>query len=144
LPSAGLGALLALWLLHFELNVISMIGIILLVGIVKKNAIMMVDVALELERNGGFNSRDAIYNACKLRFRPIMMTTGAAILGAMPLALGTGAGSELRTPVGVALVGGLLLSQALTLFTTPVIYLYLDRFALYLKGPTRTKEFAAE
>jgi len=144
LPSAGLGALLALWLLHFELNVISMIGIILLVGIVKKNAIMMVDVALELERNGGFNSRDAIYNACKLRFRPIMMTTGAAILGAVPLALGTGAGSELRTPVGVALVGGLLLSQALTLFTTPVIYLYLDRFALYLKGSTRTKVFAAE
>ena len=136
--------MLALWLLHFELNVISMIGIILLVGIVKKNAIMMVDVALELERNGGFNSRDAIYNACKLRFRPIMMTTGAAILGAMPLALGTGAGSELRTPVGVALVGGLLLSQALTLFTTPVIYLYLDRFALYLKGSTLTKELAAE
>jgi len=144
LPSAGLGALLALWLLHFELNVISMIGIILLVGIVKKNAIMMVDVALDLERNRGFNSLDAIYSACKLRFRPIMMTTGAAILGAVPLALGTGAGSELRAPVGVALVGGLLVSQALTLFTTPVIYLYLDRLALYLKPKSQAEVLSAD
>ncbi|MDR3369776.1 efflux RND transporter permease subunit [Rhodoferax sp.] len=139
LPSAGLGALLALWLLHFELNVISMIGIILLVGIVKKNAIMMVDVALDLERNQRISSLDAIFAACKLRFRPIMMTTGAAILGAVPLALGTGAGSELRAPVGVALVGGLLVSQALTLFTTPVIYLYLDRLALLLRPKAQTK-----
>ncbi len=129
LPSAGLGALLALWLLHYDLNVISMIGIILLIGIVKKNAIMMVDVALELERTVDSRAQDAIYHACKLRFRPIMMTTGAAILGALPLALGSGAGSELRAPVGVALVGGLLVSQVLTLFTTPVIYLYLDRLA---------------
>jgi multidrug efflux pump len=129
LPSAGFGALVALWLLHYDLNVISMIGIILLVGIVKKNAIMMVDVALALERTVDTEPRDAIHHACKLRFRPIMMTTGAAILGALPLALGTGAGSELRAPVGVALVGGLLVSQLLTLFTTPVIYLYLDRLA---------------
>ncbi|MDB5880930.1 MAG: acrB/AcrD/AcrF family protein [Ramlibacter sp.] len=129
LPSAGLGALLALWLFHYDLNVISMIGIILLIGIVKKNAIMMVDVALELERNGGTDASEAIHRACKLRFRPIMMTTGAAILGALPLAMGGGAGSELRAPVGVALVGGLLVSQVLTLFTTPVIYLYLDRLA---------------
>lgn len=129
LPSAGLGALLALWLFHYELNVISMIGIILLIGIVKKNAIMMVDVALTLERSVDADPRDAIYQACKLRFRPIMMTTGATILGALPLALGTGAGSELRSPVGVALVGGLLVSQVLTLFTTPIIYLYLDRLS---------------
>ncbi|WP_051711401.1 efflux RND transporter permease subunit [Andreprevotia chitinilytica] len=128
LPSAGLGALLALWLLHYELNVISLIGIILLIGIVKKNAIMMVDVALETER-GGISPSEAIHHACRLRFRPIMMTTMAAILGALPLALGSGAGSELRAPVGVALVGGLLVSQVLTLFTTPVVYLYLDRLS---------------
>ena len=133
LPSAGLGALLALWLFHYELNVISMIGIILLIGIVKKNAIMMVDVALELERTVDQDPREAIHHACKLRFRPIMMTTGAALFGALPLALGHGAGSELRAPVGVALVGGLLVSQVLTLFTTPVIYLYLDRVALAFK-----------
>ncbi len=132
LPSAGLGALLALWLLHIDLSVISMIGIILLIGIVKKNAIMMVDVALELERHAGLSSRDAIERACHLRFRPIMMTTGAAILGALPLALGSGAGSELRVPVGVALVGGLVVSQTLTLFSTPVVYLFLDRVNLAL------------
>jgi len=134
LPSAGLGALLALWLLHYELNVISTIGIILLIGIVKKNAIMMVDVALVLERTVGAAPLDAIHQACKQRFRPIMMTTGATIFGALPLALGTGAGSELRSPVGVALVGGLLVSQVLTLFTTPVIYLYLDRLAQRFSG----------
>ncbi|MDB5814213.1 MAG: acrB/AcrD/AcrF family protein [Rhodocyclales bacterium] len=142
LPSAGLGALLALWLLHYELSVISMIGIILLIGIVKKNAIMMVDVALELERSVDTDPREAIHHACKLRFRPIMMTTAAAILGALPLALGTGAGSELRAPVGVALVGGLLVSQALTLFTTPVIYLYLDRLGLYLSRHWRLADKA--
>jgi multidrug efflux pump len=133
LPSAGLGALLSLWLLGYDLNVISMIGIILLIGIVKKNAIMMVDVALELERREGADPRVAIHHACKLRFRPIMMTTAAAILGALPLALGSGAGSELRAPVGVALVGGLMVSQVLTLFTTPVVYLYLDRLSSTLK-----------
>ena len=144
LPSAGLGALLALWLLRYDLNVISMIGIILLIGIVKKNAIMMVDVALELERSVDKDPREAIHHACNLRFRPIMMTTGAALLGAMPLALGTGAGSELRAPVGVALVGGLLVSQVLTLFTTPVIYLYLDKLSDYLtRRPSTPRDSAA-
>jgi multidrug efflux pump subunit AcrB len=123
---------------HYELNIISMIGIILLIGIVKKNAIMMVDVALELERSGQTTAHEAIQRACRLRFRPIMMTTGAALFGALPLALGTGAGSELRAPVGVALVGGLLVSQALTLFTTPVIYLYLDRLAQRLNRRAAT------
>jgi multidrug efflux pump len=134
LPSAGLGALLALGLLHYELNVISMIGIILLIGIVKKNAIMMIDVALDAERTLKISAAEAIQRACRLRFRPIMMTTAAALFGALPLALGTGAGSELRAPVGVALVGGLLVSQVLTLFTTPVIYLYLDSLSQRLSG----------
>jgi multidrug efflux pump len=129
LPSAGLGALLALLLTHQELSVISMIGIILLIGIVKKNAIMMVDVALDAKTRGVADPVEAIRHACRLRFRPIMMTTAAALLGALPLALGHGAGSEIRSPVGIALVGGLLVSQVLTLFTTPVIYLYLDRVA---------------
>jgi len=142
LPSAGLGALLALWLFHYDLNVISMIGIILLIGIVKKNAIMMVDVALELERTVDSNPRDAIHHACMLRFRPIMMTTCAALFGALPLAFGTGAGSELRAPVGVALVGGLLVSQVLTLFTTPVIYLYLDRLTRFLGSRTASSAYA--
>jgi multidrug efflux pump len=131
LPSAGVGALLALLITGKELSVIALIGIILLIGIVKKNAIMMIDFALDAERKEGKNSRDAIYEACLLRFRPIMMTTMAAMLGGIPLAVGGGAGSELRQPLGITIVGGLMVSQALTLFTTPVIYLYLDRLRLW-------------
>ncbi len=127
LPSAGVGALVALLLFKVELSVIAMIGIILLIGIVKKNAIMMIDFALVEERENGKSARDAIYSACLLRFRPIMMTTFAALLGGLPLALGTGTGSELRRPLGITIVGGLIVSQALTLFTTPVVYLYFDR-----------------
>jgi multidrug efflux pump len=132
LPSAGVGALLALLITGNELNVMGLIGILLLIGIVKKNAIMMIDFALEAERKENMSSVEAIYTACVLRFRPIMMTTLAALFGGLPLALGTGAGSELRRPLGIAIVGGLLVSQALTLFTTPVIYLYLDRFRLWI------------
>jgi multidrug efflux pump subunit AcrB len=134
IPSAGLGALLALLLTHNELNVIGTIGIILLIGLVKKNAIMMIDVALEVERTQGKKPVDAIYEACLLRFRPIMMTTMAALLGGLPLALGTGTGSELHRPLGITIVGGLIVSQALTLFTTPVVYVYLDRLRLALRG----------
>jgi multidrug efflux pump len=134
LPSAGVGALLALILTHNELNVIGTIGIILLIGLVKKNAIMMIDVALDVERTQGKKPVDAIYEACLLRFRPIMMTTMAALLGGLPLALGTGTGSELHRPLGITIVGGLIVSQALTLFTTPVVYVYLDRLRLGLRG----------
>jgi len=129
LPSAGVGALLALLLFHEDLNVVAIIGIILLIGIVKKNGIMMVDFALEAERKHGKNSTEAIYEACLLRFRPIMMTTMAALLAGIPLAAGTGIGSELRRPLGISMVGGLLLSQVLTLYTTPVIYIFFDRLA---------------
>jgi multidrug efflux pump len=134
LPSAGVGALLALMLTHNELNVIGTIGIILLIGLVKKNAIMMIDVALEVERTQGKKPAEAIYDACLLRFRPIMMTTMAALLGGLPLALGTGTGSELHRPLGITIVGGLIVSQALTLFTTPVVYVYLDRLRMFLRG----------
>jgi multidrug efflux pump len=131
LPSAGVGALLALMAFNTELSMMAFIGVILLIGIVKKNAIMMIDFALEAERNRGLSAVDAIYEACLLRFRPIMMTTMAALLGALPLALGMGDGGELRQPLGIAIVGGLILSQVLTLYSTPVIYLYMDRFRLW-------------
>jgi multidrug efflux pump subunit AcrB len=147
LPSAGVGAILAIMLTGNDLNVMAMIGIILLIGIVKKNAIMMIDFALETERRDNKSPEEAIYTAAVLRFRPIIMTTMAALLGGLPLALGTGVGSELRRPLGIAIVGGLIVSQALTLFTTPVIYLYLDRMRLrvtgrrssYKRGPITTK-----
>ncbi len=133
LPSAGVGALLALLVCATEFSVIALIGVILLIGIVKKNAIMMIDFALEAERKDGLEARDAIFRACMLRFRPIMMTTLAAMLGALPLALGFGEGSEMRRPLGISIFGGLLVSQLLTLYTTPVVYLYLDRFRLWAK-----------
>jgi multidrug efflux pump len=134
LPSAGIGALLALMIAGDDLTIVAIIGIILLIGIVKKNAIMMIDFALDAERNEGKPPREAIYQACLLRFRPILMTTLAAMLGALPLMVGTGSGSELRHPLGISIVGGLLVSQMLTLFTTPVIYLWFDRLALRFAG----------
>ena len=137
LPSAGVGALLALLLFKTEFSIIAFIGVILLIGIVKKNAIMMIDFALDAERTRGLSSRDAIFEACLLRFRPIMMTTMAAMLGALPLALGAGDGAEMRRPLGIAIVGGLMLSQLLTLYTTPVVYLYLDRFRLWANASGR-------
>jgi multidrug efflux pump len=129
LPSAGVGAILALFICHQDFDVVGLIGIILLIGIVKKNAIMMIDFALEAERQDGKTPREAIYQACLLRFRPIMMTTMAALFGGLPLALGTGVGSELRRPLGITIVGGLIVSQVLTLYTTPVVYLFFDRLA---------------
>ena len=131
LPSAGIGAILSLRLFDIDFNLMAMIGVILLIGIVKKNAIMMIDFAIDAERTRGISPRDAIYEACLLRFRPIMMTTMAALLGALPLALGIGEGYELRQPLGISIVGGLIVSQLLTLYTTPVVYLYLDRFSLW-------------
>jgi multidrug efflux pump len=140
LPSAGVGALLALLAFRAEFTVIALIGVFLLIGLVKKNAILMVDFALEAQRTGNKPPEEAIYEACLLRFRPIMMTTMAALLGALPLVLRRGDGAELRQPLGIAIVGGLLLSQLLTLYTTPVVYLYLDRFRLWLRrGRTELK-----
>ncbi|HXZ54962.1 MAG TPA: multidrug efflux RND transporter permease subunit [Burkholderiales bacterium] len=137
LPSAGVGALLALEAVGIDFSIIALIGVILLIGIVKKNAIMMIDFAIQAERVEGKSPEQAIYQACLLRFRPIMMTTMAALLGAVPLAIGFGDGSELRRPLGISIVGGLILSQALTLYTTPVVYLYLDRLRLWLRRPRR-------
>jgi len=142
LPSAGVGALLALIILHYDLSVIAMIGVILLVGIVKKNAIMMIDFALQAERVEGKTPQAAIHEACLLRFRPIMMTTFAALFGSLPIALGQGAGSELRRPLGIAIIGGLLVSQWLTLYTTPVVYLYLERLSRWLGGAHRQPRLA--
>jgi multidrug efflux pump len=138
LPSASVGAMLALMLFKIDLNVISIIGIILLIGIVKKNAIMMIDFALVAEREHGKDTKDAIFEACQLRFRPILMTTMAALFGALPLAFGTGTGSELRRPLGITIVGGLIVSQVLTLYTTPVVYLFFDRMRLWFSGKERT------
>ncbi len=141
IPSAGIGALLAIQLINSDLNIIALIGIILLIGIVKKNAILMIDFAVQVEREEGSSPVEAIYKACLLRFRPILMTTMAALLGALPLALGTGVGSELRRPLGITIVGGLILSQMLTLFTTPVVYIYMDRLQSWLR---RTFSHATE
>jgi multidrug efflux pump len=137
LPSASVGAILALMLFKIDLNVISIIGIVLLIGIVKKNAIMMIDFAINAEREQGKSPADAIFEACMLRFRPILMTTMAALFGALPLAFGTGTGSELRRPLGITIVGGLIVSQILTLYTTPVVYLFLDNLRLRIKGEPR-------
>jgi multidrug efflux pump subunit AcrB len=140
LPAAGVGALLMLRLLHYDLSVIAIVGMILLIGIVKKNAIMMIDFALEAQRREGKTAREAVHEACLLRFRPIMMTTFAALFGSMPIAFGQGAGSELRRPLGIAMVGGLLVSQWLTLYTTPIIYLYLERLTRWERGSQATSQ----
>ena len=142
LPSASVGAFFALIVFKSEFDVISLIGIFLLIGIVKKNAIMMIDFALQAEREEGKNTEDSIFEACMLRFRPILMTTLAALFGALPLALGQGTGSELRRPLGITIAGGLVFSQILTLYTTPVIYLYFDRISQWFKH-RRGRAFAA-
>jgi multidrug efflux pump len=139
LPSAGIGAVLALLATGVEFSLIALIGVILLIGIVKKNAILMIDFALDAERNRGLGPREAIYEACLLRFRPIMMTTMAALLGALPLAIGLGEGSEIRQPLGISIVGGLIVSQILTLYTTPVVYLYFDRLRLWTQRRWRRR-----
>jgi multidrug efflux pump len=144
LPSAGVGAFLALILFGLDLSVVAIIGLVLLIGIVKKNGIMMVDFALDAERHQGKNATDAIYDACLLRFRPIMMTTMAALLGGLPLAFGHGIGSELRRPLGIAMVGGLLVSQVLTLYTTPVVYIFFDNLAhRFSRNPKASRSGAA-
>jgi multidrug efflux pump subunit AcrB len=140
LPSAGVGAVLALMLFHMDLDVIALVGIILLIGLVKKNAILMIDFALGAQRNEGRDAKSAIHEACLLRFRPILMTTMAALLGALPLALSQGIGSEMRVPLGITIMGGLIFSQMLTLFTTPVVYLYMDRFSVRLQHRKRSRQ----
>jgi multidrug efflux pump len=137
LPSAGVGAILALMLFRTEFSIVAMVGVILLIGIVQKNAIMMVDFALAAERRTQASPREAVFQACLLRFRPILMTTVAALLAAIPLALGRGDGAEFRQPLGIAIGGGLILSQLLTLYTTPIVYLYIDRLGKWLRGLRR-------
>ena len=143
LPSAGVGALLAILVTNSQLDIIALIGIILLIGIVKKNAILMIDFAIQAERNEGNSPEQSIYQACLLRFRPIMMTTMAALLGAIPIAISRGNGAEVRRPLGIAICGGLIVSQMLTLYTTPVVYLYLDRFRAWASGGKRLRRLDA-